>query len=125
MEYIWVGIGGFLGANARYVLSAQVAQRLGVAFPYGTLIINLTGALLIGIMFTILTERVVADPLWRQFIVVGFLGGYTTFSSYTFEAIALLQDGHWSAALGYVVGSNLLGLVACFLGIAVARSLGG
>jgi CrcB protein len=124
MEYIWVGIGGFLGANARYILSGQVAQRLGVTFPYGTMIINLTGALLIGIIFTILTDRVVADPLWRQLIVVGFLGGYTTFSSYTFEAVTLMQDGRWSAALTYVVGINLLGLVACFLGIVIARSLG-
>jgi len=124
MEYIWVGIGGFLGANARYIVSAQVAQRLGVGFPYGTGLINLTGAFLIGAIFTILTDRVVADPLWRQFIVVGFLGGYTTFSSYTFEAVALVQDGRWEAALVYVVGSNVLGLLACFLGIVIARALG-
>ena len=124
MEYIWVGIGGFLGANARYIVSAQVAQRHGVGFPYGTGLINLTGAFLIGAIFTILTDRVVADPLWRQFIVVGFLGGYTTFSSYTFEAVALVQDGRWEAALVYVVGSNVLGLLACFLGIVIARALG-
>jgi len=124
MEYIWVGIGGFLGANARYLLSGQVAQRLGVGFPYGTALINLSGAFLIGIIVTVLTDRVVADPLWRQLIVVGFLGGYTTFSSYTFEAVTLLQDGRWDAALLYVVGSNLLGVLACFAGIVVARAIG-
>jgi len=124
MEYIWVGIGGFLGANARYVLGGAIANRLGTTFPYGTLIVNLTGAFLIGILLTTLTDRVIADPLWRHLAVVGFLGGYTTFSSYTFEAIGLIESGRWASALLYVGGSNLLGLIACFLGIVAARSLG-
>lgn len=124
MEFLWVGIGGFFGANARYMLGHQIARRLGMHFPYSTLIVNLTGAFLIGVLFTILTDRVVDDPLWRQLTVVGFLGGYTTFSSYTYEAVGLIQDGRWSTALLYILGSNLLGLLACFAGIWAARALG-
>ncbi len=121
MEYLWVGVGGFVGANARYVVGRAVGDRLGDAFPYGTLVVNLIGAFLVGVVLTILTERLVAGPLWRQLIVVGFLGGFTTFSAYTFEAVALMDAGRWGAALRYVVGSNLLGLLLCLAGIALAR----
>lgn len=124
MEFLWVGLGGFLGANARYVFGSIIAHRLGMLFPYSTFFVNLTGAFLIGVILTILTDRAVADPLWRQLIVAGFLGGYTTFSSYTFEAVTLMQDGRWSTALTYVVGSNLLGLLACFAGIWLVRTMG-
>lgn len=123
MEFLWIGLGGFIGANARYVMGRAVADRLGTAFPYGTLVVNLLGALLVGVVLTVLAERMVADPLWRQFVVVGFLGGFTTFSAYTFEAIALLQTGRWNLALLYVVGSNALGLLLCLAGVALARSL--
>ncbi len=123
MEYLWVGLGGFVGANARYGLTGLVVRRLGSGFPSGTLIINLSGSLLIGLVLTLLVERFVADPVWRLLLVVGFLGGYTTFSAYSFETIALIEHGHWGRAIAYVVGSNLLGLAACFGGIALARGL--
>ena len=124
MEFLWVGIGGVLGENARYILGHAIAQRLGVLFPYGTLIVNLSGAFLIGVLLTILTDRVVENPVWRQLTIVGFLGGYTTFSSYTYEAIGLMQHGRWPAALIYVIGSNILGLLACFAGIWLTRVVG-
>ena len=123
MNYLWVGLGGFLGANARYALGTWIVQRTGVAFPWHTLLINVTGSLAIGAILVLLTERLVADPPWRLFLVVGFLGGYTTFSSYSFEALALAQQGQWLRALTYILGSNLLGLAACFLGILLARAL--
>lgn len=123
MEYLWVGIGGFAGANSRYIVSRIIADRLGGAWPYGTFVINLAGALLIGIIVTTLTERVIADPLWRQLVVIGFLGGFTTFSSYTFDAMALAQDGEWRASLLYVLSSNVLGLLCCYLGIVIARAV--
>ena len=123
MEYLWVGLGGFVGANTRYGLTGFVARRLGSGFPFGTLLINVSGSLLIGLILTLLVERFVADPAWRLLLVVGFLGGYTTFSSYSFEVIALIEHGQWGRAIGYVVGSNLLGLAACFAGIALARAL--
>jgi CrcB protein len=123
MEFLWVGIGGFFGANARHFFGREIAHRLGMTFPYSTMIVNLTGAFLIGVLFTLLTDRVVDDPIWRQLIIVGFLGGYTTFSSYTLETVSLMQDGRWSVALLYVLGSNLLGLVACFAGIWAVRAI--
>ena len=124
MDYLWVGLGGFLGANARYALGAWIVQRAGPAFPWHTLLINVTGSLAIGAILTLLTERLVADPAWRLFLVVGFLGGYTTFSSYTFEGLELLREGEWLAALWYALGSNLLGLAATYLGMVLARAIG-
>ncbi|MGH2533107.1 MAG: fluoride efflux transporter CrcB [Thermomicrobiales bacterium] len=122
MEYLWVGVGGFTGANARYVVGAIVGDRIGGAFPYGTFLVNFAGSLAIGIVLTLLTEVVIADPVWRRLVVVGFLGGFTTFSTYTYEAIILIEDGAWGQALAYVLGSNLLGLAACGAGIVLVRA---
>ena len=124
MDYLLVGVGGFLGANARYVLGSVIAERLGTAFPYGTLVVNLTGSLAIGVVLVLLTDRLAADPAWRLLLVVGFLGGYTTFSSYTFEALALAEAGQWARAIWYVLGSNVLGLAATFAGMLLARAVG-
>jgi CrcB protein len=121
MDLLWVGVGGFVGANARYVLGLWIAARLGSSFPWGTLLINVTGSLLIGIILTVLTDRLVADPAWRLLLVVGFLGGYTTFSSFTMEALDLAQGGEWLLALAYVLGSNIVGLAAVVLGARLAH----
>lgn len=123
MDYLWVGMGGFLGANARFGLSRWLVDRLGGAFPYATFVVNLTGSLAIGIVLTVMLNHLAADR-WRLLAVVGFLGGYTTFSSYAFEAIALVENGHSGRALTYVLASNLLGLLACATGISLARSFG-
>lgn len=124
MQMLWIGIGGFLGANARYAFGRWIGHHLGIVFPWGTGIVNVTGAFLIGVIFTLLTDRVVDDPMWRQLVIVGFLGGYTTFSSFTFESVTMMQDGRWMPALAYIVGSNALGLLACFAGIALVRASG-
>jgi len=124
VDYLWVGLGGFLGTNARYALGTWIVQRAGLSFPWHTLLINVTGSLAIGAILVLLTERLVADPAWRLFLVVGFLGGYTTFSSYTFEGLELLREGQWLAALWYALGSNLLGLAATYLGMVLARAIG-
>jgi fluoride exporter len=123
VEYLWVGLGGFLGANARYVVGVWMVERLGAAFPWHTLLINVSGSLAIGVILTLLTERFDADPAWRLLVVVGFLGGYTTFSSYTFEALALARAGEWPAAVGYVLASNLVGLLAVVAGMLLARAV--
>jgi fluoride exporter len=125
MDYLWIGLGGFAGANARYMLGRAIMSRTDSSFPYGTFVVNVTGSLLIGILLTLLTERWVADPAWRLIIIIGFLGGYTTFSSYSFEAIRLFQDGQTWRALTYIFGSNIVGLLACYVGIVLARELGG
>jgi CrcB protein len=120
-QYLLIGAGGFLGANCRYVLGGVILGWLGTGFPYATLIVNVSGSLAIGALLTLLTERLAADPAWRLLLVVGFLGGYTTFSSYSFEALALLQEGLWGRTLAYVLGSNLLSLAGCAVGVVVAR----
>jgi CrcB protein len=122
-QYLWVGIGGALGAVARHALGAWIAGRAGGAWPWHTFAINASGSLAIGVLLTLLTERLDVDPTWRLFLVVGFLGGYTTFSSYTFEAITLLRAGDWAAAAWYVLGSNGVGIAGCFVGVAAARLL--
>jgi CrcB protein len=121
VDYLWIGLGGFLGVNARYIMGRAVADRLGTAFPYGTLLVNLLGAFLVGVLLTLVTEHVLADPFWRQLAVVGFLGGFTTFSAYTFETVALLEEGRWGAGLGYVAVSNLLGVMFCVAGVVLTR----
>lgn len=122
MDYVWVGVGGLIGANVRYGLGRLVTDKVGAAVPWGTLVVNASGSVAIGVLLTVLVGRV-ADPVWRLLIVTGFLGGYTTFSAYSFEAVVLVLDGRWGRALVYVVGSNLLGLAGCWLGILVGRGL--
>lgn len=124
MDYLWVGAGGFIGANARYALGLWIAGRVGLSFPWHTLLINVTGSLLIGVILILMTERLAMDPAWRLFLVVGFLGGYTTFSSYSFEAISLLEHGQWGSALAYALGSNGLCLGATALGMLLGRAIG-
>ena len=121
-DFLCVGLGGFLGANARYALGLWAAARFGGGYPLATLLVNVTGSVAVGVVLVLLTERFVADPAWRLFLVVGFLGGYTTFSSYTFEALALAEQGRWLAAAGYVVASNGLGLAAVYLGVVLGRA---
>lgn len=102
----------------------MIGHHFGITFPWGTGIVNLSGAFLIGVIFTLLTDRVVDDPMWRQLVIIGFLGGYTTFSSFTFESVTMMQDGRWLPAAGYIIGSNALGLLACFGGIWLVRAIG-
>ena len=91
--FLVISLGGILGANARYLVSLYIAERFGTAFPYGTFLINVTGSLVIGFFLTLATERLPIDPLWRLFFATGFLGAYTTFSTYTYEAALLLRAG--------------------------------
>lgn len=118
-----MGVGGGLGAIARYLLGVWLVARVGSTFPFHTLVINVTGSLAIGVLLVLLTERVAADPAWRLFLVVGVLGGYTTFSSFTYEALALVESGDWLSAALYVLGSNGLGIMAAYVGIMLTRAL--
>jgi fluoride exporter len=123
VPYLAIALGGILGANARYLVSLLVAERLGTGFPYGTMLINVTGSMVIGFFLTLVTERLEVSPLWRLFFATGFLGAYTTFSSYTFETATLLREGAYGAALLYLVGSVVGGLVGVLAGIAAAERL--
>lgn len=122
-KYILISLGAIVGANLRYLIGGWAAERFGSSLPYGTLIINLSGSLLIGIFLTYTTERVLIDPRWRLLIAVGVLGGYTTFSSYTYESVNLILNGSWGAGLFNLFGSAFLGAVAVIVGIFIGRLL--
>lgn len=121
MQYVAVAVGAMLGANLRYVVGAWAADRFGADFPYGTFIVNVSGAFAIGLLLALLAERVGVNPMWRLFFATGFLGGYTTFSSYAWEALVLTEQGDWLRAVIYVVGSNVMGLLGVWLGVIFAR----
>ncbi|MBM3462202.1 MAG: fluoride efflux transporter CrcB [Armatimonadetes bacterium] len=122
MPYLYVGLGGFLGANARFIVAFWMNSALGVRFPIGTMFINVTGSFLLGLAVTFLTERLVPHSAeWRNFICIGFLGGYTTFSTFAFESLELGQDAQWGSALVNMVLSVVLSLVAVQLGVVAAR----
>jgi fluoride exporter len=121
VQYVAVALGAMLGANLRFVVGNWAAARWGADFPYGTFVINVSGAFAIGLVLSFIGERVGVSPLWRLFFATGFLGGYTTFSSYTWEALTLAQDGEWVDAGAYILGSNVLGFVGVWLGATLAR----
>ena len=120
---LWISLGAMIGANLRYFVAQQAARIASPGFPYGTLLINITGSCVLGFFLTWTTERVLADPRWRLLVAVGFCGGYTTFSSYAYETFVLLEQGQWLSFILNMVGSNLLCLLAVVLGAALARSL--
>src|SRR5215472_8315042 len=117
-----LSVGGSLGVNARYWLGVAISRRVGPQFPWATLTINVSGSFAIGLL-TVLLARWLPHPQMRLLVVVGFLGGYTTFSSYTAEALVLWERGERALSLGYVTGSVGAGLVAVVLGTALGRGL--
>ncbi len=119
--YLWVSLGGIVGASMRYALSRFAAKLLSPNYPYGTLFINVTGSLLLGWFMIWSTERVLIEPRWRWLVAIGFCGSYTTFSSYAFESFAYLEQGHWLLFASNVVANNLLCLLAVIAGAALAR----
>jgi CrcB protein len=120
MRFVWVAAGAVLGANLRFVIASRAADRWGVDFPFGTRLINASGAFIIGIFLGLMSDRVDVNPLWRLFLATGFLGGYTTFSSYTWEALSLALDGAWLGAVVYILGCNTIGLLGVWLGASLA-----
>ena len=116
-----LSLGALLGANLRYWLGLWVGQRWGTQFPTGTLLINLTGSFILAFFMTLISERLLVDPRWRIFFAIGFLGSYTTFSTYTYESITLLMAGNWSWGLLNLFGSAVLGALLAILGILLGR----
>jgi fluoride exporter len=121
VNFIVVSLGAIVGANLRYILSRYAAKVLGPVFPYGTLIINITGSFIVGWFMIWTTERVLVDPRWRLLVVVGFCGGFTTFSSYAFESMAYFEQGQWLLMTVNVFANNLLCMAAAIAGMALAR----
>ena len=120
---VLISLGAVLGANLRYWFGVWAAQRWGTQFPIATFLINLTGSLVLGFFITVVTERFFIDPRWRVFFAVGFLGSYTTFSTYTYESISMIMAGNWSSGLLNLLGSAVLGGLASVLGILFGRML--
>jgi len=118
-RYLVVLAGAGLGGLTRYTLGTWIMARSGVRFPLGTFLINISGSFFIGLVMTLLTERLQPHPNWRLFLVVGVLGGYTTFSSFEYETLQAVRDGERWMGLLYVAGSVLLGYVAVWLGAAL------
>ena len=121
VKILAVAVGGGIGATTRYLVSTWAAGRFGADFPYGTLIVNVAGCFMIGLFMTLTTERLIVSPYWRLIFAVGFLGGLTTFSSYSYETLRLIEDSDLLPAF-YNIGLNLiLGFAATWAGIVVAR----
>jgi CrcB protein len=123
MNYLIIGAGGFVGAIARYILAVWIGQRWGRSFPLGTFVINVTGSFLIGLLMTLMAELFTENPQWRLLLIVGFLGAYTTFSTFEYETGALLKDGEWLYAGLNVIGSVIVGFMALKLGEVIAKSI--
>jgi fluoride exporter len=123
IKYLMVGIGGFLGSALRFWLGSYVGDRLGGRFPYGTFVVNISGSFLIGMVVTILAEKTQWSPNWRYLIPIGFIGGYTTFSTFEYETFRLFQDGQMLAAALNVTLSVIVGFAGVWLGIVAGRAL--
>lgn len=121
--YLAIGLGGGLGACSRYALSLLFTQRLVSNFPWPTLLVNLLGGLAIGVLFVVLQEKFAADTWLKPLLITGFLGGLTTFSTFSLETVQLLQTGQFLFAFLYSVLSVILCVGACFLMIVISQSL--
>jgi fluoride exporter len=122
-KYWMVGLGGFFGSIARFWVGSYITYRMGAKFPYGTFIINISGSFLIGLIVTLLAERTHWNSNLLYLIPIGFIGAYTTFSTFEFEAFRSARSGDLVLALLYVVSSVIVGFIAIWLGIASGRAL--
>src|ERR1700739_4609705 len=123
MKYLWVALGGALGSVARYAVGLLIYERMGTRFPYGTFVINISGCFIIGFALTILDEQMGLPPQWRLAIPIGFVGAYTTFSTFEYETLRLAQHGQASVGVLYLVLSVVLGYGAVWLGMTAGRVL--
>jgi fluoride exporter len=123
LDFLSISVGAVLGANLRYWMSRYALRLMGPVFPYGTLTINVLGSFVLGFFMAWTTERALVDPRWRLLIAVGFCGGYTTFSSYAYETMALVEHGQWTLVGWNFLANNVLACVAVVGGMAMARVL--
>jgi CrcB protein len=123
MALILIGLGGFAGAITRYLVDGAVADRTGGGFPWGTLVINISGSFVLGLLFALSSERAVLPADVRGPLMIGFLGAYTTFSTFMLESWSLIETGAWGLAFANLAGSIALGLVAVVAGLTLGRAL--
>lgn len=122
-KYFFIALGGALGSLARFWVGSTIANRMGTRFPYGTFVINVTACLIIGFSLAFLGRRAELSPAWRFLIPVGFVGAYSTFSTFEWETFSSLQTGAFLISALYVVLSFLLGLIAIWCGVLLARTV--
>jgi fluoride exporter len=120
-KYLFIAVGGALGSLARFWVGSTIASRMGTRFPYGTFVINITACIVIGFSLAFLGKRTELNPAWRFLIPVGFIGAYSTFSTFEWETFSNLQIGAFVIAALYVVLSVFLGLIAVWCGVLIAR----
>lgn len=123
MHLLFIGLGGFAGAIARYAVDGLVTGLTRASFPWGTLAVNLSGSLLIGFLFALASERAVISPDLRGPIMIGFVGAYTTFSTLALESWRLIDDGAWLLGSANLGASVLLGIAAVIAGVAIGRAV--
>ena len=123
MKYLWVGFGGALGSVARYLVGLLVYERMGTRFPYGTFVINISGCFVIGMLLTVLDGRLDLSPAWREAMAIGFVGAFTTFSTFEYETLRAVQHGQAITAVTYVVSSVVLGFGAVWAGASLGKVL--
>ena len=122
-RYAMIALGGAAGAIARYQVAAMIQARIPAGFPWGTFVVNTTGCVVMGVATVLLTERLVVHPNWRFLIPIGFIGAYTTFSTFELETFRAVTEGSWLIGAANVVGSVLAGYVALWLGVVLTRAL--
>jgi len=120
---LYVALGSAIGGVSRYLLGGLVQRMLDTTFPAGTLLVNVTGSFLLGAIIRYALDTPSLTPEVRAFLTIGFCGGYTTFSTFSYETMALLEDGEWARAGVYITASVVLSLIATFLGFALARQV--
>ena len=120
---LYVALGSAIGGVSRYLLGGLVQRLLDTTFPAGTLLVNVTGSFLLGAIIRYALETPSLSPEVRAFLTIGVCGGYTTFSTFSYETMALLEDGEWARAGVYITASVILSLIATFLGLALARQV--
>lgn len=123
MRYLFIGLGGFFGSIARYIVGGLIYNLVGAQFPWGTLAVNISGSFLLGFFFTVSTERFLINPTLRAAISIGFIGAYTTFSTLTLETWQLVEHGSFLYALTNLTASVVLGLTFVYLGTVIGRLL--
>lgn len=118
-----IAAGGALGAVSRHFVSGAVSKFTGIGFPFGTFTVNIVGSLLMGLLITLLAHKIDVSTQLRSFLTVGFLGSFTTFSTYSMETVLLVQRGDWTGAALYSIGSLIVGVLALFAGLWLGRLL--
>ncbi|MGC2636638.1 MAG: fluoride efflux transporter CrcB [Acidobacteriaceae bacterium] len=122
-KYFFIALGGAIGSVARYWMGSAISGRYGTKFYYGTFVINMTACLFIGFVLTFFGKRADLSPGWRYLVPIGFVGAYSTFSTYEWETFSSLRTGAFSIASFYALGSLFLGLVAVWCGVLIAEAI--